>query len=623
MVRKIVLGNAAIAEAALASGVDVVTGYPGTPTSELIPCLTEIVLAEKLPVYVEWSVNEKVALDVAVAAAWAGKRALSIMKMAGLNVAADTLINVAYKGVSGALVLYVADDPGTHAGCTEQDSRYYAFLAQLPLLDAADPADAYRLTRLAFEISEQLGLPVLLRSTTNVAHTMGVIEGEPYHPDQSRRRDFHFQKKIEQYTTIEADRGEQHRQLLAKLESFADTAQERGLNRLEKKGSKGVIASGVSWTYLLEGIRSFDLNVTSLKIDNPHPWPEETVRRLIEHADSILVLEEQEPILERMLKRTMADMSRSLPVLGKEDGTLPRTGEYDFEIVAAALSKLTGRRLGFEPIAGIETAGGAEFAYLKSLRPRRALTFCSGCPHRATYYIINQVVRKLGYRQDEVIVTGDIGCTSLGTFQPLRTLWTEVTMGAAIGLAHGFKTAGAPKPVIATLGDSTFFHSGIPPLVNAVQHGSDLTVIVLDNHWTAMTGFQPNPNTGLTALGKTAPALSIPRIVEALGIPCAVIDPFEVQTSIDTITEIVRRRGVKVVVSQAECTLQKRRGDGVDTPYRILEPTCTDCGACIRTLACPAIAVADGLHRIDPAACSGCGLCVFVCPHDAIERVEG
>lgn len=617
MARKIVLGNAAIAEAALASGVDVVTGYPGTPTSEVIPHLCEIVLAEKLPVYVEWSVNEKVALDVAVAAAWAGKRALSTMKMAGLNVAADTLINVAYKGVRGALVLYVADDPGTHAGCTEQDSRHYAFLAQLPLLDAADPADAYRLTRLAFQTSEQLSLPVLLRATTNVAHTMGVIDGEPCYPVRRRGRDFHFQKRIEQYTTIEADRSEQHRQLLAKLESFVDAIRQQGLNRLEERGSMGVIASGVSWTYLQEAIRSFDLDVTSLKIDSPHPWPEETVRRLIEHADSILVLEEQEPILERMLKRSMADMSRPLRIVGKEEGTLPRAGEYDFEIVAEALSKLTGRRLGFP------AASSAGAVIPQSLKPRRALTFCSGCPHRATYYIINRVIRKLGYRQEEVIVTGDIGCTSLGAFRPLRTLWTEVTMGAAIGLAHGFKAAGAPKPVIATLGDSTFFHSGIPPLVNAVQHGSDLTVIILDNRWTAMTGFQPNPNTGLTALGEPAKAVSIPRIVEALGIPCTVIDPFDVQASIDRITEIVRRRGVNVVVSKAECTLQKRRGDGVGTPYRILEQTCSNCGVCIRTLACPAIEVADGLHRIDPAACSGCGLCVCVCPQDAIERVEG
>jgi indolepyruvate ferredoxin oxidoreductase alpha subunit len=310
-------------------------------------------------------------------------------------------------------------------------------------------------------------------------------------------------------------------------------------------------------------------------------------------------------------------LGRPLRVMGKEDGTLPRAGEYDFEIVAEALSRLTGRRLGFTPAAPAETD------LLESLKPRRALSFCSGCPHRATYYIINQVIRKLGFRRDEVIVTGDIGCTSLGAFPPLRTLWTEVTMGAAVGLAHGFKAAGAQKPVIATLGDSTFFHSGIPPLVNAVQHGSDLTVIILDNRWTAMTGFQPNPSTGLTALGESAPALSIPRIVEALGIPCTVIDPFDVQASVDTITEIVPRRGVNVVVSKAECTLQKRRGDGVGTPYRILEQACTNCGACISTLACPAIEVADGQHRIDPAACSGCGLCLCVCPQDAIERVEG
>jgi indolepyruvate ferredoxin oxidoreductase alpha subunit len=609
MTQKLALGNAAIAEGALESGVEVVTGYPGTPSSELIQYLAEIVIAEQLPTYVEWSVNEKVAMDVAVAAAWGGKRTLVTMKMAGLNVASDTLINIAYKGVRGGLVVYVADDPGTHAGCTEQDSRYYSLLSRVPILDAADPADAHGLIKFAFAASEAVQIPIILRATTNVAHTMGVISPSP-HPGQ--KREFQFQKNIPVYTTILADRAEQHRQLFVKHEKLQALLDEQGYNRLALNGTLAVVASGVAWTYLQEAISMYDLKLSTLKLDCENPWPEGKVQQLIEQSEKILVLEEQDPIVENLLIKTRN--GSPISVLGKNDGTLPRVDEYDFELVVQAIEKLVGRQL------SVDSSASKNGKKLGFERPKRNLTFCIGCQHRATYYLIGKAIRKLGFKKNEVIVTGDIGCTSLGVFKPLETIWTEVTMGASISLAHGFKIAGSDKPVIATLGDSTFFHSGIPPLINAIQHGSDLTVIVMDNSWTAMTGFQPNPNTGLNALNQPATRISVQQIVEALGVYWKIVKPYEVDNAIETIVDAVKRPGVKVIIAQEECTLQRVRRQGGDKPYWVNPETCRNCHTCTRTFACPAISEGEGYHIIDRITCIGCGVCAHVCPFDAIEE---
>ncbi|OHD27962.1 MAG: hypothetical protein A2Y38_04070 [Spirochaetes bacterium GWB1_59_5] len=609
--KKLVLGNAAIAEGALESGVEVVTGYPGTPSSELIQYLAEVVIDEQLPTYVEWSINEKVALDVAVAASWSGKRALVTMKMAGLNVAADTMINVAYKGVRGGLLIYVADDPGTHAGCTEQDSRYYSLLSRLPILDAADPGDAHRLTRFGFEASEKIQLPIILRATTNVAHTMGLISlGE--HPRQ--QREFRFEKNISNYTTILADRKDQHKRIFAKLQQFLALLDEEEFNPVLLQGDWGVLASGVSWAYLQEAIAMHGLKLSTLKLDCANPWPEGRVRALLAGCRKILVLEEQEPIAENLLRQTIAESGSSISVLGKNDGVLPRVDEYDFELVMEALSKLTGREL------QTKRRSTSNSDPPKSDRSKRSLTFCIGCQHRATYFLLGRAIRKLGLKKDEVIVTGDIGCTSLGAFKPLETLWTEVTMGASIGLAHGFKIAGNSKPVIATLGDSTFFHSGIAPLINAIQHGSELTVVIMDNGWTAMTGFQPNPSTGLTALQRPATRISVSQIVASLGVPWKAIEPYKVEAAIETIVEMVKLPGVKVIVATEECALQRVRRQGPEDPYQVNPETCRACHTCTRTFACPAISEGEQHHVIDSVTCIGCGVCAFVCPFGAIEE---
>lgn len=611
MARKLVLGNAAIAEGALESGVDVVSGYPGTPSSELIQYLSDRVIEAGLSTYVEWSVNEKVGIDVASAAAWGGKRALVTMKMAGLNVASDTLINLAYKGVKGGFVIYVSDDPGTHAGCTEQDSRYYSLLSRVPILDASDPQDAKQLTKFAFEASEKIQMPIILRSTTNVAHTMGVIELEQY---QSRDIQFKFEKNIPGYTTILANREGQHHDIFKRSERLLSLLDEAGYNQLSLKGKLGVIASGVSWTYLMEALNLFDLDLSTLKVDCMNPWPKAKVEQMLMHCDKVLVLEEQDPIVENQIKQTMVDSGRLIPLLGKSSGTLSRVGEYNFEVVKAVLSELTGTRLMLEEETGEEKE--------PEPTPKRNLTFCVGCQHRSTYYIVGKAIRKAGFKQNEVIVTGDIGCTSLGVFKPLETLWTETTMGASVALAHGFKTAGAEKPVIATLGDSTFFHSGFAPLVNAVQHKSNITVVVLDNSWTAMTGFQPNPNTGQNALKQETTRISVEQLVKALGVSCEIIEPYKMKDSIELMAATILKPGVKVIISREECALQRVRKKGKQTAYVINPDTCKNCLTCIRTFACPAIVAGEKHPTIDRSTCIGCGACTDVCPFGAIEAAS-
>lgn len=612
MIKKLLSGNEAVAEGALESGVEVVTGYPGTPSSELIPFLADIVKKENLKVYVEWSVNEKVAFDIATAAAWSGKRVLVTMKMAGLNVASDTLINIANKGVKGGMVIYVTDDPGTHAGCTEQDSRFYSLISLAPILDPSDPMDAKKLTKIAFEASEKIQIPIILRSTTNVSHTMGIVECDNYSSSLKR---FEFKKDAQNYTTILADRVNQRKLLLKKHIEVLELFDKLNLNQLDIKNNFGVIASGVSWTYLQEIINYFGLELSTLKIDSENPWPENKVEKMIQNVEKILVIEEQEPITEIMVKKTMANMKKIVPVLGKEDGTLSRVGENNTENVVSAVSKLIDRKLEFEKNIQLDRN---EVKFYKS---ENNLTFCAGCPHRATYYIINKAIKKLGFKQDEIIVTGDIGCTSLGVYKPLEILWTEVTMGASIGLAHGFKISGATKPVIATLGDSTFFHSGIPPLINAMQHGCDLTVIVLNNLWTSMTGFQPNPNTGLGLFGKPSNVISISKITEAIGAFTVTISPFEVEKSIDIVAKTISKKGVKVIISKEECVLQKMRHGSKNIPYYIDQEKCIKCDACIKNISCPAI-INNNEYFIDKNICTGCGICAQICPVNAIKGEE-
>ncbi|MCX8066210.1 MAG: indolepyruvate ferredoxin oxidoreductase subunit alpha [Anaerolineae bacterium] len=619
MTRKLLTGNEALALGALHAGIRVAAGYPGTPSTGALEHLLAVAPPE---VHVEWSVNEKVALEIAAGAAWAGQRALCTMKMSGLNVASDSLYSVAYSGVVGGLVVYVADDPGVSAGMCEQDSRGFALLADLPLLDPPSVPDAYRLTRLAFDLSEAVGTPVLVRLTTAIAHSSAPVEvGEPLGLPP---REPQLLRDIARFTKAGAAICmQQHRDLIARLERAGEWIREAGLNilALGHRGGLGIIAGGVPVSYLDEGLQflaPYGLDpeaVSVLRVLAPHPFPDQEVRRLLEHVGVVLVLEELEPHLERSVYVAAQQAGFAGRIVGKLDGTLPRVGEYDVRHVVQGIAKALGLALPADLFTADE---GPE-----RLAAPRPITVCPGCPHRGTFIALQRAIRRSGYRRDQVMVTGDIGCTILGMNPPFEVVWNEVAMGASIGLAQGYVHAGVQTPVIATIGDSTFFHAGIPALINAVQYGVPLTVIVMDNGWTAMTGMQFNPGTDAALQPSGNRRVDLARLIPALGVDHFFeVDPFDLDGTTAVIQRALTLPGVKVILARQECAIQAGRRGLRAGRVQVVPENCNLCRVCILQTGCPAIELGTEAIHIDPALCYGCGLCAQVCQRGAILRAE-
>ncbi|MBU4509572.1 hypothetical protein KJ830_00845, partial [bacterium] len=486
--KKLLTGNEAIAEGIIESGVEVVTGYPGTPSTEVI--LTLLPQKEELGIHIEWSTNEKVAFEIAAGAAWVGKRALVTMKMSGVNVAADSLASIAYSGCTGGLVVFVADDPGVSAGMPEEDSRYYAKSMIVPMLDLASQQECLDYLKLAFEVSEKIGGPVFLRSTTEISHVASDVEiGKKA---KLEKREARLERDIAKYTKAGAAWCmAQHLDALSRLAEASKISDsyvtESGIKvnetHFEDDNKCGVIYAGAVEGNFREVLKRYNLKLSWLKIGMVHPLPEERIKKFLEKVDRVLVLEELDPLIEAEVMRITYLLNKKVEILGKFDKTLSLIGNYSFKKIKNALEVLLKIKLesGQDPKI-LERA--------KEIEIKRPTSFCTGCPHRGTYFALNKAIKNLKYKKEEIIITGDIGCTILGMNKPFESCWTEVAMGASIGLAQGFKWAGIKKPVIATIGDSTFFHAGIPPLINAVYHKVPLTVIILDNGWTAMTGFE-------------------------------------------------------------------------------------------------------------------------------------
>jgi indolepyruvate ferredoxin oxidoreductase alpha subunit len=648
LAKKIITGNEAVALGALRAGLKVVTGYPGTPSTGALACLLDMDLACTRPVpeaqrpvpeakrrvsaaeggstHVEWSTNEKVALEVATGASWAGQRALCTMKMSGLNVAYDSLISIAYSGCIGGLVIYVADDPGTNAGMCEQDSRGFALMSDLPMLEPASVAEAYRLTQAAFELSEQIEAPVFLRLVTGIANSVAAVEvEEPPVPEAQRKARVEARptKDIARFTKAGAAIClAQHRDLIARLEKAGQIIREMQLNQLQlavRAGGLGIVAAGVTASYLDEGFEiaaqfGFERDTASvLRVVAVNPFPATEVQALLRHCRTILVLEELEPYIEKGVCVEAQKLGFDGRIVGKLGGLFSRIGEYDVSQVVRGI----GTALGL-PIPGDLFEGNKAAEQLAASRP---ITFCAGCPHRGTFMAINQAIKKLRYKKDTVVVTGDIGCTILGMNPPFLTVWNEISMGASVSLAQGYVHGGVKTPVIATIGDSTFFHGGIPGLINAVQYQVPLTLIILDNGWTSMTGMQVNPGTDEAFQQPGNRRVDIARIIPALGVEnFFIINPYDLAGSSATIQKALTLPGVKVVLSQQECTMPAmRRGIRVGE-VRVIPENCNLCKLCIAVSGCPAIDIAADAIVIDPALCSGCGLCAEVCIREAIVK---
>jgi indolepyruvate ferredoxin oxidoreductase alpha subunit len=630
-------------------------------------------LARDLPGrHVEWSTNEKVAFEIAAGAAWAGRRALATMKMSGLNVAYDAVISIAYSGTNAGLVVYVADDPGVSAGMPEQDTRGFALMTDAPMLEPSSVEEAYRFTQTAFELSEAIGGLVFLRLTTAVALTHAIVDVAPGEApvggsDVGESGGPVLERNIARYTKAGAAIClNQHQALLVRLAEARRFLHERGLHRLRlgKKGSLGIAVVGAPAAYLDEALSAAGLmrdEVSILRAASTVPFPTEEVGELFAHCESILVLEELEAHFERQLLIDARRVGFTRRIIGKLDGTLSRSGEYGVAELVRGVSAAVGAspaalHLTGEPSATVlpstDLAGGMDASRGASAEPApRPITVCSGCPHRGTYMAIEAAIKQAGFKKDEVMVTGDIGCTILGMNPPFDLLWNEVSMGSSVSLAQGYVHAGMKTPVIATIGDSTFFHSGIPGVLNAVQHRVPLVIVVMDNGWTGMTGMQVNPGTA-EAEQKGGRRIDLAQLIPALGVDrFAIADPYDLAGTTAILTEFLREpTGVRVLLARRECAIQARRRGVTAGVIRLDAAKCVFCKQCLRVTGCPALGcsaagsaakeritvdkngqekpTAGGFSQaaaivVDAAACNGCGLCAAVCPKHALAIESG
>ncbi|MBC7323921.1 MAG: indolepyruvate ferredoxin oxidoreductase subunit alpha [Moorella sp. (in: Bacteria)] len=590
----LLMGNEAIARGAVEAGIRVATSYPGTPASEIMATL--IHFAAEAGIYAEWSVNEKVAVEIAAGAAYAGARALVSMKQMGLNVAADAVMSLAYIGVKGGLVLVVADDPGPHSSQTEQDTRLFARFAKLPVLDPSCPREAYSMTKYAFTLSETLGLPVILRPTTRVSHACQEVEVDsipPRPPVPGFTRD-------PRWVIMPSLAARQHvwlnRQQQRAREEFAASP----FNEIHLEGPVGVITSGASYFYVTEALKLLGLKLSRLKIGTPYPLPEEIVDRFLSRMERVLIVEEQEPVVEDQVIHLAWRRGLAVELAGKHDGHLPREGEFNVDKVAAALTRFL-KLEGEKPSPALPEPPPL---------PERPPLFCAGCPHRGSFYAFKQAAHGRN-----VIFSGDIGCYTLGAAPPLAAMDTCLCMGAGLGLAQGLARVQPGTRLVAFIGDSTFFHAGLPPLVNAVHQQTPLVVVVLDNETTAMTGHQPHPGLPSPA-GRRA--IDIARVARACGVTTVLsADPLDLEATMAVARQALDTPGPALVILRHPCPQIDRPA----TRYRIKAEDCSGCRTCIDELGCPALTpTGDGGVTIN-AACTGCGLCARVCPAAAIEEV--
>lgn len=602
------MGNEAIARGALESGTYVVTGYPGTPSSEVIMTLHEF--GKGLDIYVEWAINERVAFEIGLGAAIGGARALVTMKAPGANVAADPILSAAYSGVDGGLVILIADDPGPITTQTEQDNRWFAKLAKLPMITPSTPQEAKDFVRVAHELSEYLSLPVILRTTTRVNHTVGVVKtGEMLEPVKFKK----FVRDPPRFVRAGMRWNlERHKWLLDQLSKVEGFLEKYGLNKVVGSGDFCVVTEGVSYNYVMELVqRGLIKNLKVIKLVQLFPLPEKFLLRELKGCRKVLVVEELDPYLEEGIRELAFKENMDLEVLGKFQGLLPEVGELSTDIVLRAF-----RSLG---LVSKESGEGRQFE-----APPRPPPLCPSCPHRNSYLGLIFGIIKAGYKRDQVPIFGDIGCYALSVSPPLNAIWTEHSMGASIGMAMGLKLSGFKGPVVATIGDSTFFHSGIPALAEAVHKRVDMLVMILDNSVVAMTGHQSTLTWKETETGRKAKAISIDEVVKSLGVDhFTVVNPYNIDELIDVVKDFIKRPGVKVIVSRAPCALLAARLYGVKKRYKVIPEKCTSCMACVRVTGCPALYVdEDKKVKIMLEDCLGCGLCARYCPYDAIVEVE-
>lgn len=624
-----IMGNQAIALGALKAGVCLATGYPGTPSSEILEALSSY--TKDADCHVEWSVNEKAAVEVAAAASYAGSRTLVTMKQVGLNVAADPVLCLSYIGTNGGMVIVSADDPGPISSQTEQDSRTFAVFAKIPVFDPSSPKEAYEMVQDAFEISEKYNTPVLLRPTTRVCHayqSMNVPVGE-IKPVRGA-----FKKDTTRYVIFPHTSFLNHQRIFARNETalpqhFSNIHYNRievlggipALPPLLEKTSFGIATSGISYAYTQDALlllkeefpqsKALD-RVRVLKIGTPYPFPEERALGFLDMCTEILVIEELDPFIEGNLIFLCGKHKKENQIYGKHDTSMPCAGENSVASIKSTIAQFLGLSKDEEPLPPPPAL------------PVRPPVLCAGCPHRASFYAVKKAMKG-----KKTVYCGDIGCYTLGNASPLDMCDTCLCMGADITMAQGFFHTEPDTTCFSFIGDSTFFASGITGVVNAVFNKARITICVLDNSTTAMTGHQVHPGSGRTIQGEATEKISIEKILLAIGVfPVLTVNPFDQTAAKNAVTEAVASSGVSAIIFKAPCiAIAQKQGYIIEEKCSLDEKKCVGCKKCVTEIGCPALNSEYGktAPAIDTALCTGCGLCATVCPTSALfmEKKNG
>ncbi|MEF9998079.1 MAG: indolepyruvate ferredoxin oxidoreductase subunit alpha [Lachnospiraceae bacterium] len=577
MKQMIMLGNEAIARGAYEAGVKVSAAYPGTPSTEI----SEAIIQYKDCLYAEWSPNEKVATEVAIGASVSGVRALACMKHVGLNVASDPLYTVSYMGVNGGLVLVVADDPGLYSSQNEQDTRMVARAAQVPVLEPSDSAEAKEYIKLAYTISETYDRPVILRTTTRLAHSQGLVTLQ----EREEVEDKPYIKDVKKTVMMPGNAKLRHIEIEQRNLELTKAADTLSINTVEMKDTKmGIITSGIPYQYVKEALP----NASVLKLGMVHPLPRKMIEEFASKVEVLYVVEELDPVIEEQVK------SWGIPVIGKEIFTVQ--GEYSANMLKKAILK---EEIQAKPAAQV---------------PMRPPILCPGCPHRSVYHVLNKL---------KIHAAGDIGCYTLGAVAPLSVVDTTICMGASISSLHGMEKAKGKEYIknwVAVIGDSTFLHTGVNSLMNMMYNQATGTVMILDNSTTGMTGHQDHAATGKTLQGDETNAIHIPNLCRALGVKNVVeVNAFDIDLLEKTIQEEIAKDEVSVIITKSPCVLLDKSKKPV---YIAHADRCKKCGMCMKP-GCPAMTKnEDGTIKIDDTMCTGCGLCKTLCKFDAIELVK-
>ncbi len=589
---KFLMGNQAMAMGAIHAGANFVSGYPGTPSTEILETVAKV---RENNTYVEWSTNEKAALEVAAGAAYTGAYALVTMKQVGLNVACDPLMSLAYIGIKGAMVIVVADDPGPISSQTEQDTRQFASFCKLPIFDPSSPEEAYSMMFDAFSYSHKHSTPVILRPTTRVCHGYAMIDLQ----EEANVVEWEGFVKDAKWAIFPRLSYMNHIKLDNLRKTLSKEFCEYERNFIEKGDKTAIATASVSYAYTKEALSGLDVSPSILKISTPYPFPEDLAVEFLKTVDKVLCIEELEPVVEKELVYLCGKHNLQTKILGKLSGHMQVAGENTVEGIKQAIAK----HMEVEYVASEEKKTPE--------LPIRPPVLCAGCPHRASFYAV-----KVAAKGKKAVYSGDIGCYTLGNAKPLDMLDTCLCMGAGITIAQGLNRMESDTTNFAFIGDSTFFASGITGIVNAVYNESDIVVAILDNSTTAMTGQQPHPGTGTTMMGEVSDKISIEKVLSAMNLQFVkTVDPLDHEKAVETVREAISMKGVRAVIFKSPCI-------AVTKPQEkyVIANECISCKRCIKQLGCPAIYSDGESVLIEESLCYGCGLCKNVCPVDAIKK---